>query len=78
MFFFVLLGVEVRGGGVSGNGDADWCVCVGGRAVHINGMTVHDEPHLPHGGRKESGFGRFGGSYGLDEFLTTKTVTFMA
>ncbi|KAH0612251.1 uncharacterized protein H6S33_010303 [Morchella sextelata] len=47
-------------------------------AVHINGMTVHDEPHLPHGGRKESGFGRFGGSYGLDEFLATKTVTFMA
>lgn len=48
------------------------------RAVHINGMTVHDEPHLPHGGRKDSGFGRFGGSYGLDEFLTTKTVTFVA
>ncbi|KAI9847673.1 MAG: hypothetical protein M1837_001921 [Sclerophora amabilis] len=45
-------------------------------AVHINGMTVHDEPNLPHGGTKQSGFGRFGGSWGLDEFLRTKTVTF--
>ncbi|KAI9758611.1 MAG: hypothetical protein M4579_002987 [Chaenotheca gracillima] len=45
-------------------------------AVHINGMTVHDEPNLPHGGTKKSGFGRFGGSWGLEEFLRTKTVTF--
>ncbi|PUU79912.1 Aldehyde/histidinol dehydrogenase [Tuber borchii] len=47
-------------------------------AVHINGMTVHDEPTLPHGGIKESGFGRFGGSWGIEEFLTMKTVTFMS
>ncbi|PKS07195.1 hypothetical protein jhhlp_005796 [Lomentospora prolificans] len=25
-------------------------------AIHINAMTVHDEPTLPHGGYKESGF----------------------
>lgn len=43
-------------------------------AVHINGMTVHDEPALPHGGCKSSGYGRFGAP-GLDEFLWTKTVT---
>ncbi|EXJ75836.1 NAD-dependent aldehyde dehydrogenase [Cladophialophora psammophila CBS 110553] len=45
-------------------------------AVHINGMTVHDEPTLPHGGVKNSGFGRFGSDLGLEEFLRTKTVTF--
>ncbi|KAJ5636600.1 uncharacterized protein N7484_009913 [Penicillium longicatenatum] len=44
-------------------------------AVHINALTVHDEPVLPHGGWKSSGFGRFGGVGGYDEFLQTKTVT---
>ncbi|TVY67462.1 Vanillin dehydrogenase, partial [Lachnellula suecica] len=44
-------------------------------AVHINGMTVHDETALPHGGMKASGFGRFGAA-GLDEWVRTKTVTF--
>jgi acyl-CoA reductase-like NAD-dependent aldehyde dehydrogenase len=38
-------------------------------------MTVHDESVLPHGGWKSSGFGRFGGVSGYDEFLQTKTVT---
>ncbi|EEP76954.1 conserved hypothetical protein [Uncinocarpus reesii 1704] len=46
-------------------------------AVHINSLTVHDEPGLPHGGLKKSGFGRFGGTSGLNEFLTTKSVTWM-
>lgn len=45
-------------------------------AVHINGATIHDEVSLPHGGVKSSGFGRFNGSYGLDEFLVTKVITF--
>lgn len=45
-------------------------------AVHINGMTVHDEPGLPHGVVKDSGFGRFGANAGLQEFQTTKTITF--
>ncbi|OHE93515.1 aldehyde dehydrogenase [Colletotrichum orchidophilum] len=44
-------------------------------AVHINSMTIHDEPGLPHGGVKSSGFGRFGSS-GLDEWTRTKTVTY--
>ncbi|KAL7266700.1 hypothetical protein RUND412_010746 [Rhizina undulata] len=44
-------------------------------AVHVNGPTVHDEPQLPHGGRKASGYGRFGAHWGIDEFLATKTVT---
>jgi acyl-CoA reductase-like NAD-dependent aldehyde dehydrogenase len=45
-------------------------------AIHINSMSVHDETALPHGGAKKSGFGRFNGSWGIDEFLRIKTVTF--
>lgn len=45
-------------------------------AVHINGNTVHDEPTLPHGGVKESGFGRFGAGLGIQEFMVSKVVTF--
>lgn len=45
-------------------------------AVHINSMSVHDEANLPHGGAKKSGWGRFNASWGLEEFLRTKTVTF--
>jgi acyl-CoA reductase-like NAD-dependent aldehyde dehydrogenase len=44
-------------------------------AVHINGMSIHDEPALPHGGVKKSGFGRFNGLPGLDEWARTKVVT---
>lgn len=44
-------------------------------AVHINSMSVHDEPVLPHGGVKKSGWGRFNGAAGFDEFLKTKTIT---
>ncbi|KFY78678.1 hypothetical protein V499_02212 [Pseudogymnoascus sp. VKM F-103] len=43
-------------------------------AIHINGATVHDEPTIPHGGHGDSGWGRFGGSWGLDEFVHTKTI----
>jgi acyl-CoA reductase-like NAD-dependent aldehyde dehydrogenase len=44
-------------------------------AVHINAMSVHDEPSLPHGGVKASGYGRFGTS-GIEEWVKTKTITF--
>lgn len=44
-------------------------------AVHINNMTVHDEPNLPHGGTKKSGWGRFNGTAGIEEFLRVKCVT---
>lgn len=44
-------------------------------AVHINSMTVHDESALPHGGFKKSGFGRFNGLEGLQEWVHTKTIT---
>ncbi|KAG9235073.1 Aldehyde/histidinol dehydrogenase [Amylocarpus encephaloides] len=44
-------------------------------AVHINKMTVFDDPSVPHGGVKSSGYGRFNGDFGLAEFLKTKSVT---
>ncbi|CEL11532.1 hypothetical protein ASPCAL14633 [Aspergillus calidoustus] len=47
---------------------------LGAGAVHVNGMTVHDEHTLPHGGQGLSGWGRFGGNWGVDEFLQTRTV----
>lgn len=46
-------------------------------AVHINTMSIHDEFALPHGGVKKSGFGRFNGRQGLEEFLYYKTVTWL-
>ncbi|KAF7332267.1 Clathrin assembly protein [Mycena kentingensis (nom. inval.)] len=45
-------------------------------SIHINSMSVHDEAPLPHGGVKNSGWGRFNGNWGLDEFLRLKTITF--
>jgi len=42
---------------------------------HINGATVHDEPQMPFGGMKDSGYGRFGGSAGLQEFTELRWVT---
>jgi len=42
---------------------------------HINGATVHDEPQMPFGGVKDSGYGRFGGRAGLDEFTELRWIT---
>jgi acyl-CoA reductase-like NAD-dependent aldehyde dehydrogenase len=42
---------------------------------HINGATVHDEPQMPFGGMKDSGYGKFGGRAGLDEFTELRWVT---
>jgi len=42
---------------------------------HINGATVHDEPQMPFGGMKDSGYGKFGGSAGLEEFTETRWIT---
>lgn len=47
-------------------------------AVHINSKTVHDEPTLPHGGYGDSGWGRFGARWGLEEFVQTKVITLHA
>ena len=42
---------------------------------HINGPTVHDEPQMPFGGVKASGYGRFGGKAGIAEFTVTRWIT---
>jgi acyl-CoA reductase-like NAD-dependent aldehyde dehydrogenase len=42
---------------------------------HINGATVHDEPQMPFGGVKASGWGRFGGKAALEEFTELRWIT---
>ena len=42
---------------------------------HINGPTVHDEAQMPFGGVKHSGYGRFGGVRGIDEFTELRWIT---
>lgn len=42
---------------------------------HINGPTVHDEAHIPFGGVKASGYGRFGGQAGIAEFTELRQIT---
>ena len=43
--------------------------------VHINDQPVHDEPQMPFGGVKDSGWGRFGGTFAMDEFTELRWVT---
>jgi acyl-CoA reductase-like NAD-dependent aldehyde dehydrogenase len=45
---------------------------------HINGATVADEPQAPFGGVKDSGYGRFGGSFGMHEFTELRWITIQA
>src|ERR671922_816739 len=42
---------------------------------HINASTVHDEPQMPFGGVKASGWGRFGGKAALEEFTELRWMT---
>ena len=42
---------------------------------HINGSTVRDEAQMPFGGTKDSGYGRFGGRAGIDEFTELRWIT---
>ena len=42
---------------------------------HINGPTVHDEPQMPFGGIGASGYGRFGGKAGIDQFTELRWIT---
>jgi len=43
--------------------------------VHINDQTVHDEPQVPFGGVKNSGWGRFGGKAALEEFTELRWIS---
>jgi acyl-CoA reductase-like NAD-dependent aldehyde dehydrogenase len=42
---------------------------------HINDATVNDEPPMPFGGVKHSGWGRFGGEAALEEFTELRWIT---
>ncbi len=43
--------------------------------VHVNGPTVHDEATVPFGGIKDSGNGREGGRWSMNELTETKWIT---
>ena len=43
--------------------------------VHINGPTIQDEAHIPFGGVKESGMGREGGHFAIEEMTELKWIT---
>jgi acyl-CoA reductase-like NAD-dependent aldehyde dehydrogenase len=43
--------------------------------VHVNDQTVADEPQMPFGGVKDSGYGRFGGQAVVDEFTELRWIT---
>jgi acyl-CoA reductase-like NAD-dependent aldehyde dehydrogenase len=43
--------------------------------VHVNDQPVHDEPQMPFGGVKDSGWGRFGGTAAIQEFTELRWVT---
>lgn len=42
---------------------------------HVNGATVYDEPAMPFGGMKASGYGRFGGEAGVHEFTELRWIS---
>lgn len=43
--------------------------------VHINSSTIHDEPHVPFGGVKDSGVSREGGQWSMEEMTELKWIT---
>jgi len=44
-------------------------------SVHINSSTIHDEPHIPFGGVKDSGIGKEGGQWSMADLTELKWVT---
>ncbi|WIW44439.1 aldehyde dehydrogenase [Bradyrhizobium sp. 62B] len=49
--------------------------CIRSGICHINGPTVADEPQMPFGGVKSSGYGRFGGRAVIQEFTELRWIT---
>ncbi|EGA90438.1 aldehyde dehydrogenase [Planococcus donghaensis MPA1U2] len=43
--------------------------------IHVNDQPVNDEAHMPFGGEKDSGLGRFNGEWVLEEFTTLKWLS---
>lgn len=48
---------------------------IGAGMCHINGPTIHDEPHVPFGGNGESGVGREGTDADMEAMTRLKWVT---
>lgn len=44
--------------------------------IHVNDQSVNDEAHVPFGGEKASGIGRFNGEWAIDKFTTVKWIGF--
>lgn len=44
--------------------------------IHINDQSVNDEPNTPFGGEKDSGVGRFGGHWIMDELTTVQWISY--
>ena len=67
------------GGRLSSRPTPDRGLALAGRIdagiVHVNDQTVGDEPQMPFGGVKDSGWGRFGGAFAMDEFTELRWVT---
>ena len=42
--------------------------------IHINDQSVNDEAHVPFGGEKDSGIGRFNGEWAIEKFTTVKWI----
>ncbi|MBM2616027.1 aldehyde dehydrogenase family protein [Actinoplanes sp. LDG1-06] len=43
--------------------------------VHLNDQTVNDEPQMPFGGLKDSGWGRFGLQFAAEDFTELQWIT---
>ena len=43
--------------------------------THVNDMTLADEPHIPFGGEKNSGLGRFNGHWIIEEMTRTHWIS---
>jgi acyl-CoA reductase-like NAD-dependent aldehyde dehydrogenase len=43
--------------------------------VHLNDQTVNDEPQMPFGGVKDSGWGRYGLPFTTADFTETQWIT---
>ena len=43
--------------------------------AHVNCQNINDEPHVPFGGSKASGVGRYGGRWSLDAFTELRWIT---